>query len=128
MSSKYLNPGDPGSFDDWKKKEIDPYYGKIGYTQECPRCRGHGGWNLLVNAYPLHSYENTSENRHMFSHFRALCEICSGYGYVNPNQNNLNPECVQDGHKWSLVENLGRCYNRYKCLTCGITQDVDSSD
>lgn len=26
------------------------------------------------------------------------------------------------------VKTLGRCYNRYRCLACGRTYDVDSSD
>lgn len=31
-------------------------------------------------------------------------------------------------HNMKLVENLGRCYNRYTCSKCGFTQDIDSSD
>lgn len=31
-------------------------------------------------------------------------------------------------HKMALVENLGRCYNRYACATCGYAENVDSSD
>lgn len=125
---KYLTPKDDGAFVDFPKKEIEHYYGLAGYTKECPRCKGHGGWNLQLNAYPLHSYENTAENRHRYAHYRSMCDICNGWGYIHQNQNSLNSDCVENGHVWSFVQNLGRCYNRYKCLTCGIHQEVDSSD
>lgn len=124
----YLSPRDPDAFVDFPKKEIDSLCESIGRTTECPRCMGHGGWNLSLNSYPLHSHEDTPENRHRYGHFRSMCDICSGYGYVRPSQNNLNPECVENGHGWKFDCNLGKCYNRYKCVTCGIFQDVDSSD
>ena len=114
---KYLNPTDPGAFDDWTLKKPSPAFKKV-----CPRCSGYGGWNLTLNAYGLHpGMEDTQENRHRFSHFRAMCDHCSGWGYVHESN-----QCA--GHEWKFVENLGRCYNRYECINCHVTSDVDSGD
>lgn len=119
-SCGFLEPEDEGAFVDWQKKDPNssPYRenGKV-----CPKCHGFGGWNLTLNAYPLHGKEDTPENRHNFSHFRSSCGTCGGWGYVHTDMN-----CP--GHEWKFEKNLGRCYNRYKCKVCGIMQDVDSSD
>ena len=41
-----------------------------------------------------------------------------------------NHDVEGNGHvgKRVFVKNLGRCYNRHRCLACGRTYDVDSSD
>lgn len=31
-------------------------------------------------------------------------------------------------HEMEFVEQLGRCYRRYRCKKCGYTSDIDSSD
>jgi RecJ-like exonuclease len=108
----------PYAFVDFPKKDPKPEY---GMTKECPVCKGHGGWNLELNAYPLHNYENTPENRHKYSHFKACCSHCNGWGYTREDE-----DC--DGHEWIFVKNLGRCYNQYECSKCGKTWNIDSSD
>jgi len=112
----YMDHTHPDAFVDWVHKE--PAY---GCTKECPRCKGFGGWNLLLNSYPLHGKEDTPENRHLFSHFRAMCSHCNGWGYVSPAET-----CT--GHDWKWIQNLGRCFNRYECIHCKKTSDVDSGD
>lgn len=125
---QYLTPKDEGAFVDFPKAKMDSLCVSIGRTFECPRCKGHGGWNLALNSYPLHSYEDTPENRHRYAHFKCMCEICNGYGYVRQSELNQNSGCLNNGHIWSFAQNLGKCYNRYKCLVCGTHQEVDSSD
>ncbi len=114
--SEYLTYDHPDAFVDFPKRE--PYG---AFTRECSVCKGHGGWNLRLNAYPLHNHPNTPENRHRYSHFKAQCSNCRGYGYVLPDQGD-------HAHEWVYHSNLGRCYNRYVCKTCGAFNDVDSSD
>lgn len=112
----YMTPDHPDAFLDHPMKE--PGF----YKNVCPRCKGHGGWNLRANAYPLHGRPDTPENRHAFSHFRCSCNHCNGWGYVDD-----KTAATCQGHHWVYVENLGRCYNRYKCEHCGAVNDVDSS-
>jgi len=114
---KYMDHTHPDAFVDWAKRS--PEY---GMTKECPRCKGYGGWNLQLNAYKLREgMADTQDTRHLFCHFRQHCGTCNGWGYVHPNMN-----CT--GHDWVFVQNLGRCYNRYKCKHCDAISDVDSSD
>ena len=115
-SSGFMLPTHPDAFLDHPRQEPGRY--KI----ECPRCKGHGGWNLSVNAYPLHSREDTPENRHRYRHFRAACDHCNGWGYVSEQ---TASKC--SGHEWVRTETLGRCYHRQKCIHCGETWDIDSS-
>ena len=114
-----MTPNDPQAFVDFPKPPAAPEY--MGATVECPLCKGHGGWNLRLNEYKLHGKEDTPENRHLFSHFRASCSQCQGYGVVKP----------EDGyhiHDWKRTKNLGNCLNLYECAECGQKWQVDSSD
>lgn len=77
----------------------------------CPLCDGYGGWNLTLNAY--------GENKH----FNAFCRQCNGWGFNKANSK--NEVCI---HEMKQTEKLGRCYNRYTCQKCGMTEDIDSSD
>ena len=119
---EYLTPEHPDAFLDFppieglRKGYFDPEKHK-----DCPRCQGHGGWNLRLNAYPLHGKESTPENRHKHSHFRASCNHCNGWGFIDKDEN-----CP--GHKWKHEANLGNCYNRYRCIHCGKTWCIDSGD
>ena len=115
---KYLDPTDPDAFLDYERKSPEP---DLGFTVECPRCKGHGGWNLRLNAYPLRGYENTPENRHLYSHFRAGCSHCQGHGYVTP-------ENADHVHQWVFVEITGNCLSLHRCKVCGREWEIDSSD
>ena len=109
MKDGYLEPTDEGAFLDFVKREKLSYY-----PYECPKCKGHGGWNLKINCYPLHGRSRE------FGHFRCVCHVCNGSGYT-PTENPCD-------HDWKFEQNLGRCYNRYRCLNCNNIMDVDSSD
>jgi len=105
------------AFVDYPLREPSPQY---GLTKMCPKCQGHGGWNLALNQYRMHNYPDTPENRHRYAHFTCLCGNCTGWGYVHESQT-----CV---HDWEYSRNVGRCLNEYKCIHCGKLNQVDSSD
>jgi len=116
----YLERTDPDALVDYPP--ADPAKAaEIGMTELCPKCKGYGGWNLKLNAYPLHQYEDPPENRHKFSHFRAGCDHCIGWGYVRP-------EDADHIHEWKRVGSLGNCLHLDKCKICGKQWQVDSSD
>jgi hypothetical protein len=109
----FMNSDHPDAFVDFPpKKEIPPNH------YECKQCKGHGGWNLQLNAYPLRGKEETPENRHNYSHFRASCFNCFGWGYTEDHCN----------HNWDNGVNVGRCLHLYTCTLCGKKREVDSSD
>ena len=114
---KYLESTDPGAFLDWPEVDIRLIKG----YRLCPVCQGHRGWNLRLNAYPLHTLEDTAENRHRHSHFRCQCSHCNGWGQVHE-----SVTCA--GHEWKWIKNTGRCLNLYECIHCGKKHEVDSSD
>ena len=88
--------------------------------RSCPRCKQHGGWNLQVNAYPLHDRPDTPENRHHYSHFRASCGSCWGYGFLQKGQT-----CA---HVWNgPSRTIGHCLHEWTCSKCSAKREVDSS-
>lgn len=90
---------------------------------ECPVCHGHGGWNLEINAYPLRSgMEDTQENRHKFCHFRASCSQCNGWGFVSTKR---DAECIHT--PVATAHDNVRCLTNYKCSKCGYKYQIDSS-
>ena len=113
--TEFLKSTDDGAFVDWQKKPIPA--GKV----ECAECKGHGGWNLQLNAYSLHDHADTAENRHLFSHFRCHCMNCNGWGAVEAEQG-------AHVHTWEWSRNTGNCLNEYKCSGCGRVWEIDSSD
>lgn len=113
----FLEPDHPDAFRDYPKMDRTEY-GPTG--DECPKCKGHGGWNLRLNAYPLHDMEDTPENRHRYSHFRASCGACWGWGYLQEGQT-----CA---HEWVNKRTVGNCLHEWECTKCGATREVDSSD
>ena len=123
----YLEHDHPDAFLDYPETRSDNVLRmakEIGLTKECPICKGHGGWNLRLNAYPLHDREDTPENRHKFSHFKSSCGQCNGWGYVDPNS--LDAICPE--HEWVHLGSTGRCLHLYECKHCGKQHEVDSSD
>lgn len=76
---------------------------------KCPACKGHGYWNLTIDAYGPGK------------HFNSMCRRCNGWGWLSK----ADFKCE---HKWGPAKNLGRCYNEYTCEKCGIKNCVDSSD
>ncbi len=122
--SDYLGPEDPGAFDDWPVKDPPAWCGDdpaLWLDRLCPECHGRGGWNLKLNAYPLHGRQDTPENRHRYAHLRGHCGACWGWGYLQPDQT-----CA---HNWDGPQrNVGKCLNIWTCSRCGAEREVDSSD
>jgi hypothetical protein len=118
--SEYLSPTDDGAFVDYPP--IGEPHGAA--TELCPKCKGHGGWNLVLNSYKLREgQEDTPENRHRYVHFRANCDNCGGWGYVVPGS--LDASCL---HDYKFYRNEGHCLNSYQCSKCKKTVTYDSSD
>lgn len=106
IMSDYMDHTHPDAFKDLVKREIP--VGKY----ECPKCKGHGYWNLRLNSYPR--YENPEDR-----HFKTTCATCWGYGYVDiPNP------CE---HEWGGRKTIGNCLHEISCAKCGVTRLVDSS-
>ena len=111
----YLNEKSPRAFLDFPEPEA-PHQGR----ETCPRCGGHRGWNLRLNAYPMPAgREDTPENRHRFTHYQAACPNCNGWGHV--------PE-VQAGHAhlWETVSWLDMVHTE-RCRECGLERQPDTS-
>lgn len=115
----YLEPTDEGAFMDFPAPREKPAH--MADSVLCPKCHGHGGWNLKLNAYPLHSYADTPENRHRYSHFRASCSQCNGWGWTEAD----NVDCI---HDYAPHRTLAAYTHESKCTKCGHTVVYDSSD
>jgi len=91
----------------------------------CARCKGYGGHNLVVNAYPLPAgVEDTPENRHKYCHLSSSCMQCAGWGYVTDRRDAV---CA---HEFDQGTSVGHCLKDYTCQKpgCGRVIAIDSSD
>lgn len=86
---------------------------------ECPKCHGHGMWNLRLHAYG-------SGN-----HFPCSCGQCHGWGYVAE----ADRSCLHEYRELSPTECLGRriahhgmCWHVVECVYCGRCLSYDSGD
>lgn len=111
----YLDEKSPDAFTDFPELLRQPDHMKDSH--ECPRCQRHGGWNLKLKAYPLHGLADTPENRHRFSHFRANCPQCNGYGWTNE-------DCL---HDWEPAGSIAMHQPKVRCTRCGQERVYDSS-
>lgn len=116
MSQTFMNETHAEAFTDFPEKPECPPH--MPDASECPRCQGHGGWNLRLNAYPLHGLADTPANRHRNSHFRASCPQCNGYGWT------YDTECI---HDFVRVGSVAMHQHIDKCQKCGLEQVCDSS-
>lgn len=84
-----------------------------GPWAHCPVCKGHGTWNLEVNAYGPGK------------HFQAFCSQCWGWGWVKAD--GADAACV---HEFVEVkpDQSWRCWHTIRCTKCGHTKSYDSSD
>jgi hypothetical protein len=103
----YLQPGDDGAFQDWTK-QTKPVWAE----QECLRCQGYGGWNMLLNQYPRQEHAR-------LRHFRAHCANCNGRGWT----------AAEDHiHVWMFHEQQTISLHTEKCSICKRIQQIDSGD
>lgn len=116
---KMLTENDADAFLDWPEPEMPNLEGSL--NKKCLRCKGRGGWNLAVNNSPLGAgIENTSENRHKYSHFKCMCHSCWGYGVVPNSQ-----DCLHEFH-FDRKGNLA-FMEVWRCIHCGLDRDIDTS-
>jgi len=116
----YLDENHPEAF---KDIEVKPDRGYISNPIPCPRCKGHGKWNLVINSYGVGK------------HFQASCGQCNGWGFVDGTTSDAT--CV---HEWGElsskearargIDHFGMCYHVYACTKPGCTAVTarDSSD
>lgn len=107
MVKVYMDYNHPNAFVDFPSVPECPDY--MNGASLCPMCKGHGGWNLELNAYSLHQNENTPENRHKFSHFRSNCSQCNGYGWTD------DVSCL---HEYQHVRCLAPFEHESRCIKC----------
>jgi hypothetical protein len=93
--------------------------GLAGLVHVCPKCRGHGGWNLRLNAYGPGK------------HFQCGCGQCNGWGFVGESDRH----CVHDYQELTPAESRTRGTPHYgmrwhvlECVTCGRCLSYDSGD
>ena len=106
----YIQPGDKEAWVDFQEpKKFAPAFMSENAVQ-CSTCRSYGGWNLLLNAYPLAGKNNTSENRHIYAHMTAVCHGCAGHGWVRDSDKN----CVHE-LRWAGTDNS---LTHFACVHC----------
>lgn len=113
--TKYLP--DATNFDGLPKLERPSKDHNMPY--QCPKCKGHGRWNLRLDAYGPGK------------HFQAHCGQCNGWGWVSEEDR----DCVHKYEEISQAEcrekgimHWGRCWHAYQCGKCGRVTGRDSSD
>lgn len=115
MQTTYMSEDDAQAHLDYPEKPPAPRG-----RNHCPRCGGHGGWNLRLNAYPMPpGRDDTPENRHRYTHFKAACSNCNGHGHIPEQQGN-------HVHVWETVRWEGH-ERRERCPECGKEQSIDTS-
>lgn len=124
--STYLTHGSPDAFVDFPPPATAL---ADGSKVVCKKCQGHGGWNLMLNSYPLRDHPDTVENRHKFSHFRASCSACWGWGLIGKATQCPKGEpgegCAYTGKEQPTGT---MCLTYWICDRCGEKTTVDSSD
>lgn len=105
----YIQPGDVEAWIDWPMPRNNSPAFLIDRSEQCSVCCGHGGWNLLLSAYPV-PYESTAENRHLFSHMKATCNVCAGHGWVRIE----DKRCV---HEFRYLGMNGKS-TQFSCVHC----------
>lgn len=95
-----------------------------GTFVRCPKCKGYGGWNLRLNAFPPVYAQCTSEPP-IPGHFQASCGQCWGWGWVEAASADVG--CV---HSFTEIapDQPWRCWHTIRCTQCGRTRSYDSSD
>ena len=79
----------------------------------CPKCHGHGKWNLTLNAYGPGK------------HFQQACGQCWSWGFVKPDS--LDATCMHDFHEIKPIERF-RCSHTIECKKCGRQISYSSDD
>jgi len=90
-----------------------------GLVHVCPKCRGHGGWNLRRNAYGPGK------------HFQCGCGQCNGWGFVDESDRlcvHGYRELTQAECRAREIPHHGICWHVLECTSCGRRLSYDSGD
>lgn len=104
----YVQPGDREAWVDFPEPRKQPPTW-MSDAVHCGICRGYGGWNLLLGAFPL-IRDNTAENRHEYSHMKATCHGCAGHGWVKA----ADRRCVHEFRWMGVSDRL----THFSCVHC----------
>jgi hypothetical protein len=87
----------------------------------CPKCHGHGCWNLKLHAYA----PAPGDPRGKRQHFQAACGQCWGWGWVEAGSRDAT--CL---HSYGAIapNQPFRCWHTIRCTTCGETKSYSSDD
>jgi hypothetical protein len=92
-----------------------PMEAREGYVMvPCPLCKGHGMWNLELNAY--------GPGRH----FQQGCRQCWSWGYVE--KGSLDETCLHEMVEISRPPNHRSGEHVDQCTKCGRKRSYDTSD
>ena len=80
----------------------------------CPLCKGHGMWNLKVDAY--------GKGRH----FQRGCRQCNSWGWVDAGS--LDATCIHEVEEVSRPANHRSGIHVEVCKKCGRKSSYDTSD
>lgn len=79
----------------------------------CPKCHGHGKWNLTVDAYGPGK------------HFQGACSQCWSWGWVAPDSTDTT--CLHT-FKEIAPDQPFRCWHTVQCTQCGTKRSYSSDD
>jgi hypothetical protein len=110
---------------DFTDLEVQPMPREKSYCRDndprtflCSVCKGHGTWNLIIDAYGPGK------------HFRASCSQCNGWGWVDAE----DAACIHDDREINREEakerklrHEGMFYHLYECTKCHRLVSYDSS-
>jgi len=105
------------NFQDIPKMEKPQDYPSVSH--ECPKCKGHGKWNLTVDAYGPGT------------HFQQCCGQCNGWGWVAEADLTCMHEYAEISQaqcKKRGIQHWGSCWHVYACTKCDRITAHDSSD
>ena len=110
MTTTYLP--DASNFDGIPVMDMSKYPEKNKFVP-CPKCQGHGKWNLKLNAYGPGK------------HFQGACGQCWSWGFVAPGS--LDETCL---HTFKAIapRDRFRCSHTIECTTCKRQISYSSDD
>lgn len=87
----------------------------------CPKCKGHGYWNLKLHAFaPLPGDPHSRRQ-----HFKASCAQCWGWGWVRATSRDAI--CLHDFVEIKPDQPF-RGFHTLKCQVCGKKRSYSTDD
>lgn len=94
---------------------------KPGTWVLCPKCHGHGRWNLQLEVYGPVPGDPSGKRQH----FQGSCSQCWGWGWVDATSTDAT--CL---HTFSEIapDQPFRCSHTLRCTACGLKRSYSSDD